>query len=58
MTLSHLQGMVVFAVIISLAFGFLGRRRPLDRVKYFLWCLLLFLVVGIAVGWAMYPFSR
>jgi NhaP-type Na+/H+ or K+/H+ antiporter len=56
--MSHLQGMIVFAVVVSLAFGFLGRRRPLDRVKYFFWCLLLFLLVGVAVGWAMYPFSR
>jgi len=56
--LSHLQAMVLFALIISVAFGFLGRRRPLDRVKYIVWSLLLFLLVGVAVGWAMYPFTR
>ena len=50
--------MLLFAVIISLAFGFLGRRKPIDRVKYALWSLFLFLLVGIAIGWAMYPFSR
>jgi len=55
---SHLQGMAVFALVVSLAFGFLGRRRPKDRLKYFLWCLILFLAVGIGVAWAMYPFSR
>jgi len=37
---------------------FLGRRRPKDRVKYILWSLFLFLLVGIGVGWAMFPFSR
>jgi NhaP-type Na+/H+ or K+/H+ antiporter len=58
MTLSHFQGMVLFAVIVSVAFGFLSRRRPLDRVKYIVWTLFVFLLVGIAVGWAMYPFSR
>ncbi|HVS74806.1 MAG TPA: hypothetical protein VHE23_05220 [Candidatus Acidoferrales bacterium] len=58
MTLSHFQGMVLFAVIVSVAFGFLSRRRPLDRVKYIAWTLFVFLLVGIAVGWAMYPFSR
>ena len=56
--LSHFQSMVLFALILSLAFGFLGRRKPADRFKYALWSLLLFLLVGIAIGWAMYPFSR
>jgi cytochrome bd-type quinol oxidase subunit 2 len=56
--LSHFQAFVLFAVVISLAFGFLGRRRPKDRVKYILWSLFLFLAVGIGIGWAMFPFSR
>ena len=50
--------MLLFALLISLAFGFLSRRRPLDRVKYVLWFLLLFLLIGIGIGWAMYPLSR
>ncbi len=56
--LSHLQSMLLFALVISVAFGFLSRRRPLDRVKYIAWSLLLFLLIGISIGWAMYPFSR
>ncbi len=56
--LTHIQAFLFFAVVISVAFGFLGRRRPKDRVKYILWSLLLFLVVGIGIGWLMYPFSR
>jgi hypothetical protein len=56
--LSHLQAMLLFAVVISIAFGFLGRRRPVDRVKYIVWSLFLFLLVGVGIGWAMYPFSR
>ena len=56
--LSHLQALVVFALVISVAFGFLGRREPKERVKYILWTLLLFLLVGVGIGWAMYPFSR
>jgi hypothetical protein len=55
---NHFQAMVLFALVISGAFGFLSRRRPLDRVKYILWSLFLFLLVGIGIGWAMYPFSR
>jgi hypothetical protein len=56
--LNHFQAMLLFALLISVAFGFVSRRRPLDRVKYKLWSLLLFLLVGIGIGWAMYPFSR
>jgi hypothetical protein len=56
--LSHLEAMVLFALVISLAFGFLSRRRPMDRVKYIVWSLFLFLAIGIGIGWAMYPFSR
>ena len=55
---THFQAMLLFALAISVAFGFLSRRRPLDRVKYMLWSLFLFLLVGIGIGWAMYPFSR
>jgi heme A synthase len=56
--LSHFQAMMLFALIISVAFGFLSRRRPIDRVKYIAWSLFLFLLVGVAIGWAMYPFTR
>ena len=56
--LSHIQALLFFAVVISMAFGFLGRRRPKDRVKYILWSFFLFLIVGIGIGWLMYPFSR
>ena len=56
--LSHLQAMLLFAVVISIAFGFLSRRQPLERVKYIVWSLFLFLLIGVGIGWAMYPFSR
>lgn len=56
--LTHLQALALFALVISIAFGFLGRRQPKERLKYILWTLLLFLLVGVGIGWAMYPFSR
>jgi cytochrome bd-type quinol oxidase subunit 2 len=56
--LSHFPAMIVFALIISVSFGFLSRRRLKDRIKYILWSLFLFLFIGIGIGWAMYPFSR
>jgi uncharacterized membrane protein len=56
--ISHLQSMLLFAVLISIAFGFLSRRQPIERIKYIVWSLFLFLLIGVGIGWAMYPFSR
>jgi hypothetical protein len=56
--LSHLQSLLLFAVIISLAFGTLGRRDPLERLKYATWSFAMFVLVAVALGWLMYPFSR
>ena len=56
--LTHFQSMVLFAFLISIAFGFLSRRRTSERVKYIIWSLFLFLLIGVGIGWAMYPFSR
>jgi hypothetical protein len=56
--LSHFLAMVLFALIISVAFGFLSRRPPMERLKYVLWSFGLFLAIGIGIGWLMYPFSR
>jgi hypothetical protein len=30
----------------------------MERLKYILWSLGLFLLIGIGIGWVMYPFSR
>jgi cytochrome bd-type quinol oxidase subunit 2 len=56
--LTHFQAMTLFALLISIAFGFLSRRKANERVKYIIWSLLLFLLIGVGIGWAMYPFSR
>ncbi len=55
---SHVQALLLFALIISLAFGTLGRRRPIERLKYAAWSFTMFLLVGVALGWLMYPFSK
>jgi putative Mn2+ efflux pump MntP len=56
--LSHFQAMLLFALLISIAFGFLSRRPPVERLKYIAWSFFLFLLIGIGIGWVMYPFSR
>lgn len=55
---NHFEALVAFALVISIAFSFLSKRRMKDRVLYFLWTLAMFLLVGVAIGWAMFPFSR
>jgi hypothetical protein len=56
--LSHFQCFLLFALIISLAFGTLGRRQPLERLKYAAWSFAMFILVGVTLAWLMYPFSR
>ena len=57
-SLTHFQALLLFALLISISFGFLSRRRPMDRAKYIAWSLSLFLLIGVGIGWAMLPFSR
>ncbi|MFQ5816648.1 MAG: hypothetical protein ACE5H2_01655 [Terriglobia bacterium] len=56
--LSHFQAMALFAFFTSLVFTFLNKKRLSERVKYFLWSFLAFLLVAIALGWLMFPFPR
>ncbi|HKZ52094.1 MAG TPA: hypothetical protein VJ085_02315 [Candidatus Acidoferrales bacterium] len=56
--LSHLQAMTLFAFFTSLVFAFLGKQGRREQARYFLWCFLLFMLVGIGLGWLMYPFPR
>jgi hypothetical protein len=56
--LSHFQAMVIFALLVSVAFGFLSRRGSYQRARYILWSFILFLLIGVGIGWAMYPFSH
>lgn len=56
--LSHLQAMTLFAFFTSLVFSFLSKQGWRARLQYFLWTFLLFMLVGLGLGWLMYPFPR
>ncbi len=56
--LTHFQAMTLFALFTSLVFTFLSKSTSRERLKYFLWTFLLFLMVGFGLGWLMYPFPR
>jgi len=58
MALTHFQTMSLFALIVSLVFAILSRRRFGDIVRYTLWAFVAFLLVALVIGWIMYPASH
>jgi len=58
MKLNHFDALLLFAVVISVAFAFLTKQTARDRLKYALWAFLAFVLVAVALGWIMYPFPR
>jgi len=58
MQFNHFWAMVLFAALVSVALASLGRRTPGARLRYALWSLAMFLIIGIGVAWLMYPLSR
>ncbi|MBZ5694731.1 MAG: hypothetical protein LAN36_05165 [Acidobacteriia bacterium] len=56
--LSHFAAMVVFALLVSIVLAGLARRTAAERIRYALWTLMMFLLVGVGIAWLMYPFSR
>lgn len=56
--LSHIQAMTLFAFLTSLVFTFLSKKGGRERTRYFLWTFFLFLLVGVGLGWLMYPFPH
>jgi hypothetical protein len=55
---SHFPAMVIFALLVSIALAGLGGHTTVERIKYALWCFVLFLAIGVGLAWLMYPFSR
>ena len=56
--LTHFQALLLFALLVSVVFACLTRRSISGRAQSALLAFLLFIVVGVAIGWLMYPFSR
>jgi len=58
MKFTHFDALLLFAVVISIAFAFLTKQTARDRLKYALWAFLGFVLVAVTLGWIMYPFPR
>jgi hypothetical protein len=56
--MSHFADMTWFALIISVALAVMSRRTTIDRVKYAFMSFFAFLLISIAIGWLMFPFSH
>ncbi len=58
LVLTHFQALLLFALVVSLAFAFLSRSTTGDRLRYTLWSVLVFLAAAIGIGWLMFFFQR
>jgi hypothetical protein len=55
---NHFWAMVLFAALASVALASVGRRTMGARLRYALWSLAMFLIIGVGMAWLMYPLSR
>jgi uncharacterized membrane protein len=58
MKFTHFEALVVFALVISVAFALLSKQTTKERIRYLVWSFLAFVLVAVAIGWLMYPFPR
>lgn len=58
MRLSHFGAMVIFSLLVSIAFALAGRQTTSARIKFAVLSFFLFLAIGVGVAWLMFPLSR
>jgi len=52
---THLGLMAVFSVFVSVAFAALTREEPADQLRFGVRLFAGFMLVGIVLGWLLYP---
>ncbi len=58
MTLSHFPAMLLFALIISVAFAFMLKSTARERIRYALRSFFYFVLISVLAGWVMFFFQR
>ncbi|HEY0702555.1 MAG TPA: hypothetical protein VGD60_07295 [Candidatus Acidoferrales bacterium] len=58
MPIHHFAAMCLFALLVAMAMAALGQRSGFQRLRYAIWSFALFILIGVGIAWAMYPFSR
>jgi hypothetical protein len=56
--LSHFQALLVFALCISVAAGFLSGKTMRRRLMTALQTFVLFVAIAVALAWILYPFTH
>jgi hypothetical protein len=55
---NHFGALLIFAMFVSIAIGFLARGTNRGRLRYALWSFAMFVILSICIAWLMYPISR
>ncbi len=58
MKMTHFQLLVLFALCVSVVLAATGKKETSERVRSALWTFALFVIVGMAIAWLLYPFSH
>jgi heme/copper-type cytochrome/quinol oxidase subunit 4 len=53
---SHFFLMVLFSCFVSVVFAVLMRDKPEDQIRFGAMLFAAFVLVGVTLGWLMYPF--
>jgi hypothetical protein len=56
MALTHFPALLLFAFLVSVVFGVIGKDTPRERVIYGAKVFAAFVGIAILLGWIMYPF--
>ncbi len=55
---THLQAMILFALVISVASALLAKAKGWDRIRYAFWSFVAFIAIATLVGWIAFFFPR
>lgn len=58
MNLTHFPALLLFALVVSVAFAVLSRNTWRERLRYAVWALLAFVAVAVALGYLMLLLPR
>jgi hypothetical protein len=56
MALTHFPALLLFAFLVSVVFGVIGKDTPRERLIYGAKVFGAFVGVALILGWIMYPF--
>lgn len=57
-SVTHFQAMLLFALVISLAFAWLTKSKTSDQLRYAFWSFVAFIAIAILVAWIAFFFPR